>query len=220
MSVLQNAAAPRHLGDLIDEIGVPADRVRHRPAPGTATIEDWLATEGDAPSCELVDGTLVDKAMGLWESLIGLAIGQLLRQFVRSQKLGYVVGADGFVRLLGQYVRAPDVAVYLWSSRSDRKIPSDRLPTIVPDLAVEVLSVGNTRAEMTRKRHEYFHAGVRLVWMVDPRQRTVAVYTSVSQYEVLGEGDTLGGGTVLPGLRIDLTALFAELDDEGPPAAP
>ena len=67
MSVLQNAAVPRHL---IDEIGVPADRIRHRPVPGTATIEDWLATEGDVPGCELVSGTLVERAMGLWESLV------------------------------------------------------------------------------------------------------------------------------------------------------
>jgi Uma2 family endonuclease len=70
---------------------------------------------------------------------------------------------------------------------------------------------------MSRKRHEYFHAGVRLVWMVDPRERTVAVYTSASEYQILDESQILTGHDVLPGLEIHLADVFAELDRCPPP---
>jgi Uma2 family endonuclease len=78
-----------------------------------------------------------------------------------------------------------------------------------------VLSESNTEAEMTRKRQEYFSAGVRLVWMVDPDARTVTVYTAPDQSIVLGEADTLTGDPVLPGFTLPLRDLFAELDRQG-----
>ena len=86
----------------------------------------------------------------------------------------------------------------------------------VPDSAVEILSRGNTLAEMSRKRREYFHAGVRLVWMIDPRARSVAVYTNITDYVILDDAMKLSGGDVLPGLEINLTELFAELDRQPP----
>src|SRR5206468_1626606 len=77
-----------------------------------------------------------------------------------------------------------------------------------PDLAVEVLSKGNTRAEMDRKLREYFAAGVRLVWLIDPKTRTARVHTSPEEMTRLGEGDTLDGGDVLPGFALPLRDLL------------
>ncbi len=65
---------------------------------------------------------------------------------------------------------------------------------------------------MRRKLNEYFTAGVRLVWYVDPRTRTAAVYTSPQQCTVLGEADVLTGGDVLPGFELPLRELFAEVE--------
>jgi Uma2 family endonuclease len=89
------------------------------------------------------------------------------------------------------------------------------VPQLAPDLAVEVLSPSNTRAEMARKRGEYFRAGVRLVWEIDPRKRGVRVYTAADQFTDLSAGDALDGGTVLPGFTLPLADLFAELDRHG-----
>ena len=75
-----------------------------------------------------------------------------------------------------------------------------------------VLSEGNTAGEMRRKRQEYFDAGVRLVWIVNLTQRSVDVFTGVDRMVTLHEGESLTGGAVLPGFSLDLTALFAELD--------
>ena len=80
---------------------------------------------------------------------------------------------------------------------------------------MEVLSQSNTPGEMAAKRRDYFGAGVELVWEIDPDDRSVVVYTSVSAATTLGAGDVLDGGTVLPGFTLAVADLFAELDRAG-----
>ena len=70
---------------------------------------------------------------------------------------------------------------------ANRRRPTDPIPVLVPDLAIEVLSTSNTIGEMARKRDKYFRAGVRLVWEIDPRARTVRVYTSIDQFRVTSQ---------------------------------
>ena len=123
--------------------------------------------------CELVDGTLVEKALGYEESEIALLIGTFLNNFVRPRKLGIVTGADGTIRLFPGLVRIPDVAFASWSRFPDRKRPKARIPHLAPDLVVEVLSQGNSKAEIAKKLGEYFEAGVRMVWLVDIRKQSV-----------------------------------------------
>lgn len=95
-------------------------------------------------------------------------------------------------------------------------MPADPIPALAPDLAVEVLSEGNTPAEMARKLEEYFAAGVILVWLIDLKARTVAVHRAADQFTVLGDKDELRGEPVLPGFALRLSELFAELDERGP----
>ena len=68
---------------------------------------------------------------------------------------------------------------------------------------------------MTIKVGEYFSAGVRLVWLVDPRSRTATVFTAADDSVTLHEQDTLDGTPVLPGFALSLRELFAELDRHG-----
>jgi len=150
--------------------------------------------------------------MGYIESLLAMAIGEFLRRFVRDRKLGIVLGPDGTLRILPRQVRIPDVCFLSWERFPGGKLPQTPIPAVAPDLAVEVLSEGNTEVEMRRKLQDYFTAGVRLVWYVDLRTRTTAVYTSPEQSTVLGEGDVLTGGDVLPGFELSLRELFAEVD--------
>ena len=202
------------IGELLRRLGdIPPDRVRFKPAPGTATIDDLLRSENRG--CELIEGTLVEKAVGLEESFLAFWLGTLLNQFVIPRNLGMVTGEAGFMELPGGPVRGPDVAFTSWDRMANRQRPSDPVPELAPDLAVEVLSRSNTRGEMQRKRGEYFRAGVRLVWEIDPRARTVRVYTSETAYTDLTAADTLDGGAVLPGFAVPVADLFAELDRHG-----
>lgn len=95
----------------------------------------------------------------------------------------------------------------------DGRVPSDPFPAIVPNLVVEVLSPGNTKAEMARKRLEYFLHGVQIVWIVDCTHRTVAVYSSPHEVvAVLGESDPIDGGIALPGFVANVADFFSDLD--------
>lgn len=181
----------------------PAHRVLLHPTPGTATVADVEAIHlREDRLCELIDGTLVEKTMGYKESHLAAMLCYFLIDFLQTHPLGVVLGADGMTRLKVNQVRIPDVAVYLNARFLDGKLPDEAIPSIIPDLAVEVLSPSNTRAEMDRKLREYFAAGVRLVWYADPRQRQVTVYEAVDRSTVLDHTGTLDGGAVLPGFTL------------------
>ncbi len=209
-----NAAVSITVADRIAELGnIPADRIRLSPPPGSATVDDLThANSHSSPLCELVDQTLVEKAMGFEASVVALTIASILRTFVSPRKLGALSGADGMFRLLIQSVRGPDVAYLSRQRFPDGKFPAEAYPALAPDLVVEVLSPSNTKAEMSRKRIEYFHSGVRLVWIVDCDDRSVAVYTSPNAFLVLGEDATIDGGEVLPGFISSVAEFFSDLE--------
>lgn len=211
---MTNAAVRSTFGERLEELGgITADRVRLSPAPGAATVDDLiLANTRSKPLCELIDQTLVEKAMGFEASVVAVAIARILGNFVAARRLGLVSGADGMFQLLASSVRGPDVAFVSRERLPEGRFPADAYPTLAPDLAVEVLSPGNTKGEMSRKRIEYFHSGVRLVWMVDCVNRSVAVYTSPSAVRVLSEEATIDGGDVLPGFTSPVADFFIDLD--------
>jgi len=213
-----NASVSFSLEDRMYDLGgIDVSRVRSIPAPGSATVADLIRAQAeDGRLYELVDNTLVEKAMGWQESLLAMVLGQRLRNFLDDHNLGVVTGPDGMSRLFADTVRGPDVAFVSWSRMPGGRLPTDPVPDLVPDFVIEVLSLGNTRAEMARKRREYFQAGVRLVWMIDPRRRTVAVFTAADSVTIAQEFDRIDGGDVIPGWVVDLEKLFAELDRRSP----
>lgn len=217
-SVLTSSDPVENLAELLERLGnIPPERIRMRQPPGSATEADVLAVL-EAPRtriCELIDGVLVEKAMGYRESFLAMFLGGILDAFVRPQNLGILTGADGTVRLWVGRVRIPDIAFVSWDRIPGRRLPAEPIPDLAPNLTVEILSASNTPGELALKRQDYFHAGVELVWEVDPIGRTVRVWTAPDQSTQLTEADTLDGGTVLPGFTLPLRDLFAELDRHG-----
>jgi Uma2 family endonuclease len=127
--------------------------------------------------------------------------------------LGSLAGEAGMLRLSPGLVRIPDLSFISRARLARHHRASARILPLAPDLAIEVLSEGNTPREMARKLSEYFASGCRLVWFVDPRARTVTVYTSPAKPITLTEKQTLTGGDVLPGFRLPLRKLFALLEE-------
>lgn len=207
------------LADLYNRFGpMLVQRIRTEPTPGTATEADVLAIHNrENRLYELVDGVLVEKTMGYYESVLAGLLIHLLNGFVLPRQLGIVAGADGMMRLTAGLVRIPDVSFVSWDRLPGRQVPREPIPDLAPDLAIEVLSPSNTREEMDRKLRDYFTAGVRLVWYVDPAARTVTVYTLPDQAVVLREGQSLDGGPVLGGFVLPVADLFRE---PGPPGNP
>ena len=201
----------RSMQDVIDRLGgIPAFRIGTDPPPGLATEADVVRhlESVDKRFYELVDRTLVEKPMGYYESLLAGVLIQLLRNFLDAHDLGIVLAADDPLRLASGLVRIPDVCFISWERFPNRELPAEPIPELAPDLAVEVLSESNTEAEMERKLREYFAAGTRVVWYVEPEPRTVRVYTSPSDVRLVGEAETLDGGTVLPGFQLKVREWF------------
>ena len=220
---MSTSLAPVPLIDTLDELlerlgDIGPERIYMRPPPGTATEADVLAAL-EAPRkriCELIDGVLVEKAVGYRESVLAGYVYLMLEAFVRPRNLGLVTVPDGTIRLWAGRVRIPDVAFFSWDRFPDRRVPEEPIPTLAPDLAVEVLSVSNTPREMLFKREDYFRVGVRLAWEIDPRNRTACIYLSPEQpAAILTEAEVLDGSPVLPGFTLPLHDLFAELDRHG-----
>jgi Uma2 family endonuclease len=200
------------LADVLHQIGdVPLERIRAHPAPGTATEEDVIAALESLEKhiCELVDGVLVEKAVGSKEGLLAGVIVQLLWNYLEENDLGVVVPGDGPLRLKVGLVRVPDVSFIPWSRLPGGEFPDDPIAAVVPTLAVEVLSESNTKAEMARKLRDYFDAGVRLVWFIEPKTETATVYTSPTKARQIDKGGTLEGGKILPGFTLSLKDVFA-----------
>lgn len=216
MILLQTKNKWMTVADLLKKLGnIPPERVHLDPAPGTATEKDVLEMERrEGKLCELVEGVLVEKAMGYEESFLALEIAFLLRQFLAKHKLGFLAGADGTLRLWPGLVRIPGVSFISWNQVPNRKVPKKAIPDLYPDLAVEVLSRKNTKPEIDRKLQEYFRSGTRLAWVVDPRKRNVRVYTAPDQFHLLTEDQNLDGGDVLPGLSLPLREVFAQWEEE------
>lgn len=211
------------IDDLLVSLGgVSPKRVRLTPAPGTATVDDVVRLRAATRRIyELVDGTLVEKAMGFGESVVAVRLSRYLDRWNEANgDIGVVAGADGTLKLMKKLVRAPDLSFTFLERFPNRLIPNEPVPDLAPDLAVEVLSEGNTRAEMERKLKEYFLSEVRLVWYIDPRTRTVRVFTSPDDVAELGEADTLDGGDVLPGFAVEVARLFDQLAPAKKPAKP
>jgi Uma2 family endonuclease len=193
----------RHLGM------IPAERILMVPYPGTAKPKDVVYwDEHFNVICELVDGILVRKPMGAEESMLASFLCHLFWAFLTKHDLGLILGEAGFLELMKDQVRAPDVSFISWSRLPEGRLPEKKIPFLAPDLAVEILSESNTTKEMERKRREYFDQGTRLVWLVDPRTKAVEVFTSPEESTVLQIGETLDGGDVLPGFKLKLGKLF------------
>lgn len=204
------------MAGLLARLGdIPPDRVLMTPTPGTATEQDVIDIHGRQNRlCELIDGVLVEKAMGFEESGFAALLVYYFIAYLRDHKLGRALGADGMIRLFPGRVRIPDACFISWERYP--KTGEAAIPNLAPDLVVEILSKGNSRREMDLKLGDYFAAGVRLVWYVDPRKRTARVYTSPTRSTLLREGDHLDGGDVLPGFRLALSEWFSEAGQRGP----
>ena len=200
--------------DLLERFGpMPDGRIRTNPPPGTATEQDVIDVEArESRLCELVEGVLVEKTVGIYESHLAVRIIHILVGFVERYPLGIVLGADGMMRLAPGLVRIPDASFVSWDQLPGRRVPRVPIADLAPDLAVEVISPSNTAREMERKLQEYLAAGVRLVWHVLPEPQEVHVYTA-ERHDVLTMDQELSGGEVLPGFALPLRQLFKESEE-------
>jgi Uma2 family endonuclease len=158
--------------------------------------------------CELVDGELVQMSPSfLPEARVVRTIFLLLGTFVLQHRLGEVFGPDLGYELTIHRVRAPDVSFVSAEKLATYGNPQ-AFAKVIPDLVVEVISPEVKYGYLQRKIRDYFEAGVRLLWIVDPEMQTVTVYQSPLDLRILIAADTLTGEPVIPGFSCPVGELF------------
>jgi Uma2 family endonuclease len=204
MPMLAEPVASLTLTELHQRFGaMPLSRIVFDPAPGTATEDDVLWLEAQAGElCELVDGILIRKSTASHESILAGRILTLLNLFVLAKNVGWVLGEGGMLKLWPGRIRIPDTCFISRDQTHDGRFPKgERVARLYPDLAVEVLSKSNTREEMHEKLDDYFRAGTRLVWIIDPPTRTAEIYTGVNSVTHVTADGTLSGRTGAAGAK-------------------
>src|SRR5712691_477592 len=168
-----------------------------------ATEEDLLAMPDDGQKYELVDGEIRMSPVGDRHGLVAAYLVALLVPFVKSHRLGHVMTGDAGFRLPSKNIRCPDVSFVASGRFPDDKVPED-FGDLAPDLAVEILSPHDRPRYVLDKVGEYLEAGVRLIWVIDPRHGRAVVYRSLSDVRELGADGELDGEDVVPGFRCAL----------------
>lgn len=140
--------------------------------------------------------------------LICLNVGVLLQTFSRRTGHGHVGSNDSAVVISQDTVRGADLRYY-----SEARWPRSRVglerPPVPPDLVVEVLSPSDRPGQIFEKLADYFAAGVLMVWLIDPKRRTLAIYRLDDPTPmVLGEPDPVEGLAELPGFRCQVAEFF------------
>jgi Uma2 family endonuclease len=178
------------------------------------TADDlWEMSHGEnAKRLELSKGIIIEVSpTGEVHTVIAAWLLYLIMRFVELHDLGEVTGeAGGYLPATDpDIVRAPDIGFVakerLTLSTSEKYVP------LAPDLAGEIMSPGDTAAEINDKILEYLQAGTRLIWVVYPKSRTVTVYRSLTDVHILDLDGTLDGFDVLPGFSLPVRDVFKKL---------
>lgn len=168
-----------------------------------------LLHAADSGPCELVRGELVMvPPAGYGHGRVANRVAAALTNFVTPRQLGDVVVSEPGFQIAHDpdTVRVPDVAFV----RAERA-PTEKASGFfqgAPDLAVEVISSSDRASEVSSKVRDWLEAGCLMVWVVDPRTRTVFVYRGRGEVSVLGASDRLSGGDLLPGFSLPVKEIL------------
>lgn len=173
------------------------------------TIEELAKLPPDQSRGELIQGEFFSTSpAGHSHGIIASNILFFVARFVRENKSGRTYAAEtGFILTRNpDTVRAPDAAFVRQERLANQ--PDAGFFEGAPDLAIEVISPSETVDDVESKVIDYLNAGAQLIWLIYPRTRTVTVYRSLTDIEILTIKDTLDGGALLPGFSITLKEIF------------
>jgi Uma2 family endonuclease len=174
------------------------------------TALEFLMMPDDGMLHELIRGEVTTMPLpGGRHGKIAAEIGRLLANHAKAHRLGRVyAAAPGFlIERDPDSVRGPDVSFLRQEGLAEITNPERHVP-LAPDLAVEVLSPNDRPAEVAEKVAAWLSAGTRVVWVVDPGERTVTLQVGDRPQRTLEAGDNLDGGDCLPGFTCAVADFF------------
>lgn len=178
--------------------------------PQLMTADELLKLPRGKCRYELIKGELITMApAGQEHGAVIVNLTVPLAQHVKANRLGIVFGAETGFKLATDpdTVRAPDIA-FISRKRIEQTGIVKGFGHGAPDLAVEVLSPGDTVSEVDEKIEEWLAAGAKAVWIVNPKRRNVTVYRSLTDVRIFTENEELDGQDVVPGFRCRVAEIF------------
>lgn len=179
------------------------------------TLDQFLELPETEPPSEFVCGRIVEKPMPTWfHSRIAARLAALLEMYLMEHDEGYVNVELRHAARAEARAYVPDLSVTRWE-RAPSTLAERREGAIetTPDLAVEIVSPDDRPGRVADKLAFYLRAGVPLVWIIDPDDRTVSIYRPTEQVRVLSEADTLDAAPVLASFSLQLAGLFGVLSE-------
>ena len=176
------------------------------------TIEDLAALDSDL-RVELIEGELVEMSpTGPKHGVVVSELAYQLQAYARSQiGLHIAIGEAGFILHRDpNTVVAPDITVLTAQQWDELRTTDESFAPFPPLIAIEVKSPSEREPKITRKLALYLEAGVQEVWWVRPETRQISVHRPDAAPRVL-EVDQAIESAELPGFRLDLSALFADI---------
>ncbi len=177
------------------------------------TDEEFMALPQDGHRYEIVNGELIDMGnSGALHGYVCSTLMILLGAYIRTHKLGAMFDSSTAFKMKNGNRRSPDISFFAKERlQGMTELPSGFLDG-APDLAVEVLSPGNTVEEIHDKLVEYFENGTRLAWIIHPNENYVLVYRSAQEPDRLVKSvDSLDGEEVIPEFTLPVADLFQKL---------
>jgi Uma2 family endonuclease len=157
---------------------------------------------------ELDEGELIvtDKPAYRHNHVVGELTYSLV-EFLRDHRIGEALISENVYAIGPQTRRSPDVAVILGDRYEELK-DATVIP-IIPEIAAEVLSPEETLRTIHRKLKQYLEAGVKEIWIIDPSDRSIEIWTGshLPDHDLSGS-DTLTS-PLLPGFALPIDQLFA-----------
>ncbi|MEW6307124.1 MAG: Uma2 family endonuclease [Verrucomicrobiota bacterium] len=181
------------------------------------TEEELQSLPEDGYIHEVVNGELVMSPKNdFFHGRICTRLVYALEGFNRLHKLGVLLDSSSGFWMFNRNCRAPDVS-FVTKARLDAlkfKPSTRRFFPGAPDLAVEILSPNNTRAEIDERLKDFFGSGTQIAWVINPESECVEVCHAPDKRQLLGSGGFLDGELLLPGFRYPIADLFKEWDWE------
>ncbi len=178
--------------------------------PLTVTKEQFyefvMRPENRDRNFEYIGGEIVEVVSNGKSSRKGFALALEVGVFVKRNKLGRCTGADGGYVVSGEdYI--PDGAFMSYKRQPEPN--NEAYNPLAPDLAIEMLSPGNTKDEISHKVGNYMAAGT-VLWLGNPETKIIDVYIPGQPVKRLRVGEFLEGGDVLPGFRLAIADIFED----------
>jgi Uma2 family endonuclease len=169
----------------------------------------------DGYNHEVVDGELVMSPKNdFFHGYMCTRLLTALNTFNREHKLGAILDSSTGFWMKNRNCRAPDISFAPKARLQELafKPSTRRFFPGAPDLAVEILSANDTRAQIDARLKDFFESGTQIAWVIDPDQQCLEVCHSLTRRALIGSGGFLDGEHLLPGFRYSIADLFKEWD--------